>query len=151
VHGLDGHWQKTWTAENGKMWLRDFLPAQLLELDVKAAFWSYGWNAKTAFSPAVTSLVDEADILLDRINGERVTAAEKARPIVFIAHSLGGILVKKVPPLPPPPLKILSPELLTARIYVAGYDPGPRAIERLRGTAVQGPWHRFPEHASSRL
>jgi predicted alpha/beta hydrolase family esterase len=100
VHGLGGHWQKTWTAENGKMWLRDFLPAQLLQLDVKAAFWSYGWNADIALSTAVTSLVDEAEMLLDRIQGERITAAQKARPVVFVAHSLGGILVKKVP-LPP--------------------------------------------------
>src|SRR5277367_3733735 len=29
VHGLGGDAYKTWTHENGKLWLRDFLPDQL--------------------------------------------------------------------------------------------------------------------------
>ncbi|KND88024.1 Protein SERAC1, partial [Tolypocladium ophioglossoides CBS 100239] len=95
VHGLGGHWQKTWTAENGKLWLRDFLPARLRDINIKAAIWSYGYNADTALSAAVTDLTDEAEMLLDRIKGERDSTEEKARPIVFIAHSLGGILIKK--------------------------------------------------------
>jgi pimeloyl-ACP methyl ester carboxylesterase len=95
VHGLGGHWQKTWAAENGKMWLRDFLPTQLSAVNVKAAFWSYGYNADVALSAAVTNLDDEAEMLLDRIKGERGRPEEMARPIIFIAHSLGGILVKK--------------------------------------------------------
>lgn len=60
------------------------------------AVWSYGYNADTALSAAVTDLNDEAEMLLDRIKGERSTASTKARQIIFVAHSLGGILVKKV-------------------------------------------------------
>jgi predicted alpha/beta hydrolase family esterase len=58
---------------------------------------SYGYNSRTAFSKAVTDIDDEAAMLLDRIDGERNTEVEKRRPIIFIAHSLGGIVVKKVP------------------------------------------------------
>jgi hypothetical protein len=80
------------------MWLRDFLPLQLTDFGITAEVWSYGYNSETAFSRAVTDITDEAGMLLDRIRGERTTAEEKARPIIFVAHSLGGILVKKVGP-----------------------------------------------------
>lgn len=38
----------------------------------------------------------EAAMLPDRLQGRRNTQAEQSRPIVFIAHGLGGILIKKV-------------------------------------------------------
>lgn len=57
---------------------------------------SYGYDSSTAFSKAVTDITDEAEMLLNRIKGERKSPAERQRPIIFIAHSLGGILVKKV-------------------------------------------------------
>lgn len=92
VHGLEGDWEYTWQAENGKVWLRDFLAKQL----PSARVMSYGYNSTTAFSTAITDIDDEAAILLDRLDGERVTPAQKQRPIMFIAHSLGGIVVKNV-------------------------------------------------------
>lgn len=78
------------------MWLRDFLPRQLDEIGLKARIWSYGYNSRTAFSAAVTDVTDEAGMLLDRIQGERISREDKNRRIVFVAHSLGGILMKKV-------------------------------------------------------
>jgi alpha-beta hydrolase superfamily lysophospholipase len=35
-------------------------------------------------------------MLLERIRGERKSQSDRHKPIIFIAHSLGGILVKKV-------------------------------------------------------
>jgi hypothetical protein len=96
VHGLGGHWKKTWTGENSKIWLRDFLPDQLVYAGVKARVMSFGYNSDTAFSKAVTNIDDEAEMLLDRLNGYRQTPEEKSRPILFISHSLGGIIMKKV-------------------------------------------------------
>ena len=57
---------------------------------------SYGYNSTTAFSKAVTDVNDEAAMLLDRLDGERQDQDQMTRPIIFISHSLGGIVVKKV-------------------------------------------------------
>jgi hypothetical protein len=57
---------------------------------------SYGYNSRTAFSKAVTDINDEAAMLLDRLDGERQSKDQKTRPIIFVSHSLGGIIVKKV-------------------------------------------------------
>jgi hypothetical protein len=56
---------------------------------------SYGYNSRTAFSKAVTGINDAASILLDRLNGERQNKDQKTSPIIFVSHSLGGIVVKK--------------------------------------------------------
>ncbi|CZR66344.1 uncharacterized protein PAC_16245 [Phialocephala subalpina] len=91
VHGLGGNWKQTWTDENKALWLRDILPLQLPE----ARIMSYGYNSRTAFSKGITNINDEAEIFLSALNGKRQTKDQKTRPIIFIAHSLGGIVVKK--------------------------------------------------------
>ena len=57
---------------------------------------SFGYNSSTAFSKSTADIDDTAADLLNRLNDERISEAEQERPIIFIAHSLGGIVVKKV-------------------------------------------------------
>ena len=96
VHGLGGHWRQTWTGNSSQNWLKDFLPFQLQDAGITARVLSFGYDSDTAFSKAVTDIDDVAAMLLDRLTGERQTPEEKSRAIIFIAHSLGGIVVKKV-------------------------------------------------------
>ena len=90
IHGLGGDWERTWTDGSGKLWLRDFLPFQL----PNAKIMSYGYNSEEVFSKAATDIDGEAAMLLDRLDGERQEG--RTRPIIFISHSLGGIVMKKV-------------------------------------------------------
>lgn len=90
IHGLGGHAYNTWT-DREKLWLRDFLPSQI----PNARIMSYGYNSAVAFSKSVAGIEEFAEDLLNRLDNERATAEERARPIIFICHSLGGILVKR--------------------------------------------------------
>jgi hypothetical protein len=57
---------------------------------------SFGYNSDTALSNSITDIDDVAWMLLSRLRGLRELEVERKRPIVFISHSLGGIVVKKV-------------------------------------------------------
>ena len=57
---------------------------------------SYGYDSRTAFSKSVTDVEDQATMLMNALNLERQSPSETKRPLIFIAHSLGGIIVKKV-------------------------------------------------------
>lgn len=43
IHGLDGHREKSWTATNGILWLKDLLPTPLPH----ARILTYGYDAST--------------------------------------------------------------------------------------------------------
>jgi hypothetical protein len=114
VHGLNGHAYGTWTccedsrANIEPMWLRDFLPNQL----PSARILVYGYNsAVMGPNSGVSGVRDFALDLLQRITDNRVEEKvrrsayfgpatdclqDPTRPIIFICHSLGGIVVKQV-------------------------------------------------------
>ena len=92
VHGLSGHWKRTWTAPNGKFWLQDFLPSQL----PGARIMSFGYNANSISTKSVSDIEDIAKDLLCYLKDKRQEEGEKERPLILIAHSFGGIVVEKV-------------------------------------------------------
>ena len=75
---------------------------------------SYGYDSGIAFSKSVSDIDDEAAKLLDRLSGERQSDGQKTKPVVFVAHSLGGIVVKKVLVLLP--IRVLKSDLSQALI-----------------------------------
>jgi hypothetical protein len=92
VHGLNGHRENTWTAKTGVLWLRDLLPAKI----PNARIFSWGYDANTHGKKPLTSmyLYDHARELVSDLSLERRLTNTTQRPIVFVAHSLGGIVVK---------------------------------------------------------
>ena len=93
VHGLlDGPYH-AW-QDGGVIWLRD--PEFLPKLIPNARILSYGYNSTVALSQSIAGVDQFAEILLNYLEQERRSDAEKNRPLMFICHSLGGIVVKKV-------------------------------------------------------
>ncbi|ERF71993.1 hypothetical protein EPUS_07463 [Endocarpon pusillum Z07020] len=91
VHGLGGDAFETWTDAGYKLWLRDFIPSFL----PKARIITFGYDSKWAFSRSIAGIDDFALDLLNRLRMKRWSIDAMQRPVVFVCHSLGGIVVKK--------------------------------------------------------
>jgi hypothetical protein len=94
IHGLNildkpGHAEATWTAQNGRLWLRDLLPTALSN----ARILLFAYNSNVAFQTSTAGVRDASESLLDRLLSLRKDLS--SRPIVFLAHSLGGLVVKR--------------------------------------------------------
>ena len=61
VHGLQGDAYKTWEHDNGSLWLRDFLPADV----PSARIMTFGYDSTVAFGNSVARLKDKALELLN--------------------------------------------------------------------------------------
>lgn len=97
VHGLNGHPRDTWTSkEHGVFWPTQLLPATLKS--AKARILVYGYNADVyAFGksgPSSDLLYQHAQTLLANLSLERKTEEFEDHPIIWVVHSLGGLLVK---------------------------------------------------------
>ncbi|KAL6796306.1 hypothetical protein GGI42DRAFT_345133 [Trichoderma sp. SZMC 28013] len=94
IHGLNGTREGTWTDRDTKInWLchKDFLP----KIIPNARVLSFGYNSKSYFNSGNPGVNDFASELLASISTSRKTPEEKQRPIVFVCHSLGGLVFKK--------------------------------------------------------
>lgn len=112
VHGLNGHPEKTWTAENNVFWPRDLLPSSVGDVPIRVL--TYGYDARvSAFTDGVGKdhIHHHAENLAARLYSNRslssfneplaqspdVAQSPRAttRPIVFVVHSLGGLVTKQ--------------------------------------------------------
>jgi pimeloyl-ACP methyl ester carboxylesterase len=73
-----------------KMWLRDFLPGNAPFN--KARIMTFGYNSTLVDRKSNDRLQDWADELLRQLGGVRDSPAERARPLVLVCHSMGGIV-----------------------------------------------------------
>lgn len=90
VHGLDGHWLETWSHNGEKT---GFWPLWVAEEHPDLAVWSLEYPAvRTAWRGPSMSILEHADDVLDCLRVARIGQ----RPLVFVCHSLGGLLVKQM-------------------------------------------------------
>lgn len=79
------------------MWLRDALPHDLTSEDDENPFARvvvYGYESKVAQSESIQSIEDLGTAFHSSILQLAMSAPLK--PIIFIGHSLGGLIVKEV-------------------------------------------------------
>ncbi|KAI1972184.1 hypothetical protein LOZ35_004696 [Ophidiomyces ophidiicola] len=89
VHGLNGDAFKTWTHKQSKvMWLRDLLPKELPNVRIM----TFGYNSKFYNFTGHQDLRNISLKLLSELVDVRSAEKEINRPIVFVCHSLGGIV-----------------------------------------------------------
>jgi hypothetical protein len=93
VHGLNGHYISTW-EESSVCWPRDLLPTRMEFTRIL----SFSYDADIYRSESVSTIRDHGlNLLLTLMARRPQVGLEKfRRPIVFVAHSLGGLLVKEV-------------------------------------------------------
>ncbi|KAL8791369.1 MAG: hypothetical protein Q9195_005907 [Heterodermia aff. obscurata] len=83
---LDGY------AESAMFWPQDMLPGVIA--DVRVFTWGYDADVDGLGSRSQSTINQHAGSLLSDIADQREVADYYKRPIVFVAHSLGGIIVK---------------------------------------------------------
>ncbi|CAI7601945.1 unnamed protein product [Penicillium crustosum] len=97
VHGLNGHPHDSWTSKTTDcFWPTDLLPDVLASLCPRIL--TYGYNANvTAFTDGASrdSVVSHAETLASSLAANRNLRDCSNRPIIFICHSLGGLIVKR--------------------------------------------------------
>lgn len=95
VHGLGGSSRKTWSWQRDSAnfwpsWLKD--EVKLPELRI----FSFGYAANILGPDNTMSILDFAKDLLNRMRGYHDDDTPLGhRPIIFVAHSMGGLVVKK--------------------------------------------------------
>ncbi|KAL2127000.1 hypothetical protein VTI74DRAFT_11489 [Chaetomium olivicolor] len=94
VHGLTGDRESTWTADGQSApWPETLLPPRLS----RARILTYGYDAYIVRKRVAGSnrLIDHAANLLHDLTTDRSSSNASSRPLIFVAHSLGGLVCKK--------------------------------------------------------
>jgi pimeloyl-ACP methyl ester carboxylesterase len=89
VHGLTGNRDKTWTHGNGVSWIKNLLPQDL----PNARIMSFGYDADVVRFWTIAGsnkLYDHGKSLAYAVLDRRFGIEQ--RPIIFVAHSLGGLV-----------------------------------------------------------
>jgi hypothetical protein len=91
VTGLGGHAVGSFRSKDGMcVWLRDFAPQDV----ARARFITYGYDTAVVASNNNQGVYELARTLLDGLANFRQRTQTQHRPMLFVCHSLGGIVLK---------------------------------------------------------
>ncbi len=97
VHGLAGHSWSTWHPQDKKVrqdsnfWL-SWLGEDLQHNGIDVGVWTFGYEAaRFQFSGSAMPRFDQASNLLEYLEVNEIGE----RPLIFVTHSMGGLLVKE--------------------------------------------------------
>lgn len=126
IHGLAGNRDTTWTVP-GQLhpWPKTLLPKKLQN----ARILTYGYDAYVVRRGGVTGtsrLIDHALNLLHDLTADRAACNASSRPLILVAHSLGGLVCKEA--------------ILLSRNNPEAHLRG--IFESLKGIAFMGTPHR---------
>lgn len=95
VHGILEDSLHTWTdPKSNILWLRDFLSNDLANIRVLA--YQYKPAALTSPGEGTTDrILAQAQTLVAELNADRELDNASRRPIIFVCHGIGGLLVKR--------------------------------------------------------
>ncbi|KAH8892136.1 hypothetical protein GQ53DRAFT_806091 [Thozetella sp. PMI_491] len=94
VSGLGSHPLGSWQPrgdDKSFMWVRDVLPVSFPD----TRFILYGYDTTLRNSRSVQSVVDLAQAFIGALEADG-WASPSAKPLLFLAHSLGGVLLKQL-------------------------------------------------------
>ncbi|KAI0010398.1 hypothetical protein F4779DRAFT_616681 [Xylariaceae sp. FL0662B] len=92
VPGLASHAIGSWKSPSSNdVWLRDYLPTDVPNIRVLL----YGYDTTLLKSDSRQSIEDMGRLFLESLKAFRRGGNTNRRPIIFIGHSLGGLLVKE--------------------------------------------------------
>lgn len=107
VTGLAGHAFGSWSIDHQQMWIRDFLPRDIPNIRVM----TYGYNSQLTefksrqdfdqhaedFAAGLEALWESTYVCtLSPVRCPSLTWLQYQRPTIFIGHSLGCLIIKKV-------------------------------------------------------
>ncbi|EXA29670.1 hypothetical protein FOVG_18861 [Fusarium oxysporum f. sp. pisi HDV247] len=95
LHGLRGDREKTWT-QDGVLWPKDLLPQDIPESRIFLFGYDTGITHRDQSSVTKTEIHSDAEDLCAKLAAERSSTGTEDRPIIFIAHSLGGLVAAQI-------------------------------------------------------
>ncbi|KAL3421308.1 ankyrin repeat protein [Phlyctema vagabunda] len=93
IHGLNGHPFDTWKKDN-VIWFSQFVPDFLPDFNLRIS--TFGYNSRDAFGDTTLQLEYFVSQLITELHLKRRNTNTSTVPIVFLCHSMGGYMFKKL-------------------------------------------------------
>ncbi|KAI9762272.1 MAG: hypothetical protein M1835_008046, partial [Candelina submexicana] len=94
VHGLEEDYVTAWVdPRTHRLWLRDLLPQCIPYARILT--YGYSTGGLPSWEGSSERILQHAQTLVAELEADRFTANAVRKPLIFICHGIGGILVKK--------------------------------------------------------